>query len=1626
MKGPFYEVAAVTPYTERPVQDKNDGKLLKSRRIAPPINALFLPAQTTDANLTCHSSGGHISSDGSSSVQTVINARCHGPESSATDLSGTQSSSEGICSSCNDTARQIIPLTQSTNNACEIFTEANADNDVDNELKSTDGYTFDISEVERLRNEALKESLALWQGKHGSTTQETFRNSAKSSEVLPFAQPTETTSCTSESLGSWIESSISQRESSISSSWWGGSSVSTGVSLESDMDDCPLLASTMLDVEQKFSSEAEILEAIQRANKLAEDESPAATDQLETENKSGSKPCFTEILEFLELDKDSNYNFNDFSTEPEKKTYENEINETESENGTFFTKNQMNFLELKKDDFPQQVEEKIKFVANQLYVLEKSNVTNSDSPMTKSYRDVLLSAPSTTKPCLNKSKMYLNKTDLPPLSNINSVTLKENTYPCEKATAMLPEKSNNFLEWWMPNIELNAKQSEAVILSDKVGEKMDSFYSAHSSVCQSMSDGSLTSGSESGTELYRTALSRLQDSGDESGTLSDFTKSSSEMTTSEDSDNHSSLKENIASCNVHKTFGEDVENGNFADFECSYETSFIRRDLVPSHDGSARSRKRQRIIHKQAQNGYSSCSSDTDAPYSKYAAYPEKHIAIVTREQVCDSSALSSSDDCSSARSSMSSDENKDKMSASRDSSSSSRSSSKSSSTSSDQSERVMRRLNPDCPPFVPRAARRQTLSSTNSSVSGADDKEILQEGPCRQNFGDAEKCSDKKALDTSLMPPPSSTKVLGGGNPQLRLSSSFPADSGIDTTGQYNTSVNMTQGARGHSSAVQVLDDSAFPDVHVADTLEDSVFFKSSFTKQFEADKMMQSVTDTKDLDSRVDTRQTCIMKDPTSTDMVFTNKPDNTSVHDDPNREEIELCFKASDMVDLLEPSPYKCDVQHYSDFIPIEDVYSHYRLKGGGKGLFPRFNLTPINLNTIMSLSQRVVRLRVKKPLASYASSNFKFHHHGQEKVDGGPAYDHYGTGFVFNINSHYFEIRTHEAVVGNAEEAARTEVTFDLIISGSRHMFEVSDSAENGTTERGERTDSEGVNFISNAPHSQVTTFRRSTPAKLVPWLHMFPPVPVKVRTSLFEDSCYFSDSSPDCSLVEPSGSSRKLQDVQAIKRPYGGHEVSLKKSPNDIQTYNAYHLLNSEDGMSASRQNTSRNISSCKQVSGNFAYAEYIQENNSSPSSSKAQDSNDLCDSMSDEAFSWDNMVQETKDMDAGMIRWQGNIGKLSNAFGSFSGISGDTNDKARSSKSNVNKSSLICTTGDSDTSNCCNGCVESSHRLRETRRLFPCNTISGNPNNTGVTYSQGKHCLNVENSRTSNADTGTNSDRVDQSDKWKAENYCCDSGSEHCSFQSLYQSQLRQGIDLGGNSIRLSQNCASGNITFQSCGEYVEEEPTSVCRQSTLSGGSHCMARSKDVLQQKTFQDEENRSSGEQSVTNEQQKHILNGSSSYRYRADNVKDKICDNNNCPSIASLLAGRQGSEQVVDEAASSVGLTGSERAVRRGGRSNAPTTYKYEATQIERQGNRKERISSCPLTPGGPTCRNLNRGQRVKGLGDDTRPPSPLVIMERRAASEGQATLSGVGQCPYKGVDIFGQSGAFTPFSSYAGN
>ncbi|RUS80032.1 hypothetical protein EGW08_012202, partial [Elysia chlorotica] len=444
------------------------------------------------------------------------------------------------------------------------------------------------------------------------------------------------------------------------------------------------------------------------------------------------------------------------------------------------------------------------------------------------------------------------------------------------------------------------------------------------------------------------------------------------------------------------------------------------------------------------------------------------------------------------------------------------------------------------------------------------------------------------------------------------------------------------------------------------------------------------------------------------------------------------------------------------------------------------------------------------------------------------------------------------------------------------------------------------------------------------ARLVPWLHLFTPVPVKVRTSLFEDSCYFSDSSSDCSLVETSGCLGKPQGAQSsmILRPQDGHEVCLNTNSTK-QIGSAYPRNNySMNEKSETIQRTTNASSWHQQSRESTTHGHFFIENGSPSANRKEQYSTDLNDSAG-EAFSWDNIVQKTKDMAGGVVQWQSDVG--------------------------------------------------------ETNKIIDVSVGSSANNTTEESPMYGR--------------TG---DKLSLEANWIPESYFYFGNSENGNFQYMCQSQQSQAVDP-------SQNGASGNLTFMSRVEYVVEEPVDVCRQSLFSEGANCLVRSDNL-----------------SLTNDQQNQIVD-----ILPIKPSADSFGPEHKLPCATSLLMGSRVDEQVINGLGYPVGQICIERTVNTS-RLKTLAALGYESNPSGRDGNRKEMTSSCPLTPGGPTSRSLSRGHRVKGLGDDRRPSSPLVIMERRAAAEGQATMSGVGQCPYTGADIFGQSALYTPFSSYAGS
>ncbi|XP_059166024.1 uncharacterized protein LOC131948437 [Physella acuta] len=206
-------------------------------------------------------------------------------------------------------------------------------------------------------------------------------------------------------------------------------------------------------------------------------------------------------------------------------------------------------------------------------------------------------------------------------------------------------------------------------------------------------------------------------------------------------------------------------------------------------------------------------------------------------------------------------------------------------------------------------------------------------------------------------------------------------------------------------------------------------------------------------------------------------------------------------SDFKDTSDLCPYRCKLVHKGDFTPIDQLK---------KESLPKDFQTTKHLDQVVTISQRVVKLRLRKSFAfeplepefSLCNSCTDSSTHTENS-----GYEHFGTGFACNVNEHYIEIRTHYKMVGSPEEAEKTEVTFSLAFPDGGKCVQI--------LCQGQR---EGFH---RPAHSHVTVFTCLTPRSLLPFLHLFTQVPSRCRSSLFNDSCYFSDSSLDSSTSETS-------------------------------------------------------------------------------------------------------------------------------------------------------------------------------------------------------------------------------------------------------------------------------------------------------------------------------------------------------------------------------------------------------------------------------------------------------------------------------------------------------------------------
>ncbi|KAI8739246.1 hypothetical protein BgiBS90_035400 [Biomphalaria glabrata] len=189
-----------------------------------------------------------------------------------------------------------------------------------------------------------------------------------------------------------------------------------------------------------------------------------------------------------------------------------------------------------------------------------------------------------------------------------------------------------------------------------------------------------------------------------------------------------------------------------------------------------------------------------------------------------------------------------------------------------------------------------------------------------------------------------------------------------------------------------------------------------------------------------------------------------------------------------------PCLCNISHTDEFTPMHE-FTLSTLPEGCRSIE--------TLESIKSISQRVVKLCVRKPFSLCHEGTPNLTSNSVQSEDLGNAFDHYGTGFVFDVDTKSVHIRTHCKVVGSSDEASQTQVYFSMFI-GQNVLTAKSSGQSDG--------------FVLK-PHSECTVFTCKTPPELRDHLIALKDVPVLTRTSLFNDSCYFSDISTDSNISD---------------------------------------------------------------------------------------------------------------------------------------------------------------------------------------------------------------------------------------------------------------------------------------------------------------------------------------------------------------------------------------------------------------------------------------------------------------------------------------------------------------------------
>lgn len=231
--------------------------------------------------------------------------------------------------------------------------------------------------------------------------------------------------------------------------------------------------------------------------------------------------------------------------------------------------------------------------------------------------------------------------------------------------------------------------------------------------------------------------------------------------------------------------------------------------------------------------------------------------------------------------------------------------------------------------------------------------------------------------------------------------------------------------------------------------------------------------------------------------------------------------------DFESAVESSPYECKIPHDTDFTPIQN-FTVQKL--------PEEFQTVSTLQTILSISQRVVKILVRKPFRMNSSEvplepKVVFPEVSFDDLE----LDHYGSGFACYVDRESIIIRTHSEVVGSAMEASNAEVTFQITFPDGSGSHSISCSGQ-----------SQG---FSSSDHSQTTKFTCRTPQELLQFLHLFSDVPVVQHSSLLYDSGYSTDADSDNS-VSDFPSFHQL-DSEVEKPQLSNHQRTFRSIPTPL-------------------------------------------------------------------------------------------------------------------------------------------------------------------------------------------------------------------------------------------------------------------------------------------------------------------------------------------------------------------------------------------------------------------------------------------------------------------------------------------